>query len=54
MVNHRVDDLDVLLMQLAASGVEIDPKRMDESFGRFAWIVDPEGNRLELWEPLAD
>ncbi len=54
MVNYRVDDLDALLAQLKSAGVEIDPKRMDESFGRFAWIVDPEGNRLELWEPLAD
>jgi predicted enzyme related to lactoylglutathione lyase len=51
MVNYRVDDLDALLTQLAA--VSIDPKRENASFGRFAWITDPEGNRLELWQPLA-
>ncbi|WP_263383134.1 VOC family protein [Granulicella arctica] len=54
MVNYRVDDLDALLAQLTTAGVEIDPKREDASYGRFAWITDPEGNRLELWQPLAD
>jgi predicted enzyme related to lactoylglutathione lyase len=54
MVNYRVDDLDALLEQLKAAGVTIDPKREDASYGRFAWIVDPEGNRVELWQPLAD
>jgi predicted enzyme related to lactoylglutathione lyase len=53
MVNYRVDDLDELLKQLAADGVTIDPKRDDYDFGRFAWIVDPEGNRIELWQPMA-
>jgi predicted enzyme related to lactoylglutathione lyase len=52
MVNYRVDDLDALLAQLAAAGVTIDPHRDDSDFGRFAWIVDPEGNRIELWQPL--
>jgi predicted enzyme related to lactoylglutathione lyase len=52
MVNYRVDDLDALLAQLAAAGVPIDPHREDYSYGRFAWITDPEGNRLELWQPL--
>ena len=51
MVNFRVDDLDQLLAQLAEAGVRIDPKRADESYGRFAWIWDMEGNRVELWEP---
>jgi predicted enzyme related to lactoylglutathione lyase len=51
MVNFRVDDLDQLLAQLAEAGVRIDPKRADESYGRFAWIWDLEGNRVELWEP---
>jgi predicted enzyme related to lactoylglutathione lyase len=53
MVNFRVDDLDGLLAQLAAAGVRIDPKREDYPFGRFAWIWDPEGNRVELWQPPA-
>ena len=54
MVNYRVDDLDALLAQLAAAGVPIDPHRDDASYGRFAWITDPEGNRVELWQPLMD
>ncbi|MGB7267424.1 MAG: VOC family protein [Terracidiphilus sp.] len=52
MVNFRVDDLDELLKQLTAAGVRIDPKREDYAYGKFAWIWDPEGNRVELWEPL--
>ena len=52
MINYRVDDLDALLTQLAAAGVVIDPHREDADYGRFAWITDPEGNRLELWQPL--
>jgi predicted enzyme related to lactoylglutathione lyase len=54
MINYRVDDLDALLTQLEAAGVSIDPKRENASYGRFAWITDPEGNRLELWQPLVD
>ncbi|MFK7985064.1 MAG: VOC family protein [Sandaracinaceae bacterium] len=53
MINYRVDDLEALLAQLAEAGVWIDPKREDEGYGKFAWIKDLEGNRLELWEPLA-
>jgi predicted enzyme related to lactoylglutathione lyase len=53
MVNYQVDDLDALLVRLAAEGVEIDPKRENHDYGKFAWIVDPEGNRIELWEPPA-
>jgi predicted enzyme related to lactoylglutathione lyase len=52
MVNYRVDDLDALLDQLRAADVAIDPKREDYDYGRFAWITDPEGNRIELWQPL--
>jgi predicted enzyme related to lactoylglutathione lyase len=51
MINYRVDDLDGLLEQLEAAGVEIDLRRQSDDTGRFAWIVDPEGNRVELWEP---
>jgi predicted enzyme related to lactoylglutathione lyase len=51
MINYRVDDLDALLAVLREEGVEIDPKREDASYGRFAWIMDPEGNRIELSEP---
>lgn len=51
MLNYRVENLDVLLDTLRAEGVWIDPKREDGDYGRFAWIMDPEGNRIELWEP---
>jgi predicted enzyme related to lactoylglutathione lyase len=51
MVNYRVENLDELLKALREEGVEIDPKREDSEYGRFAWITDPEGNRIELWEP---
>ncbi|HEY7119019.1 MAG TPA: VOC family protein [Tepidisphaeraceae bacterium] len=51
MLNYRVADLDALLEALRAEGVEIDPRREDSEYGRFAWIMDPEGNRVELWEP---
>jgi predicted enzyme related to lactoylglutathione lyase len=53
MVNFRVDDLDALLGQLTAAGVRIDPKREEYDYGKFAWIWDPEGNRIELWEPVS-
>jgi catechol 2,3-dioxygenase-like lactoylglutathione lyase family enzyme len=53
MINFRVDDLDALLVELAAAGVTIDPKREDYPYGSFAWIEDPEGNRVELWQPPA-
>jgi len=51
MVNYIVDDMDALLDRLKAEGVSIDPKRMDESYGRFAWIYDSDGNKIELWQP---
>jgi predicted enzyme related to lactoylglutathione lyase len=51
MLNYRVDNLDALLEALRAEGVAIDPKRDDSEYGRFAWITDPEGNKIELWEP---
>lgn len=51
MINYRVDDLDGLLAALKEEGVQIDPRREDYDYGRFAWIMDPAGNRIELWEP---
>ena len=52
MFNFRVDDLDAMLDKLAAEGVEIMPDREDEEgIGRFGWIMDLEGNKIELWEP---
>jgi len=52
MVNYIVDDLDAMLERLSKAGVKIDPKRQNESYGRFAWIYDPDGNKIELWQPL--
>ena len=52
MLNYIVDDMDALLERLEKAGVRIDPKRQDESYGRFAWIYDPDGNKIELWQPL--
>jgi catechol 2,3-dioxygenase-like lactoylglutathione lyase family enzyme len=52
MVNFRVRDLDAMLAQLRAAGAAVDEKVMEESSGRFGWVTDPEGNRIELWQPL--
>jgi predicted enzyme related to lactoylglutathione lyase len=51
MINYRVHDLDALLTQLRSEGVEVDEKTERSEFGYFGWIMDPEGNRIELWEP---
>lgn len=53
MINYIVDDLDALLDRLKQEGVKIDPKRMNEAYGRFAWIYDSDGNKIELWQPAA-
>ncbi len=50
MVNYRVSNLDRMLAQLRQKGVSVE-KIEDYDYGRFAWITDPEGNRVELWEP---
>jgi predicted enzyme related to lactoylglutathione lyase len=51
MVNYRVDDLPALLAQLEAAAVWIDPQQQDSEYGRFAWVKDCDGNRVELWQP---
>lgn len=53
MVNWRVEDLDLFLDGLAAAGIQAD-KREDYDYGRFAWITDPEGNPVELYQPLME
>ena len=53
MVNYRVADLDAMLAQLRAAGVEVDEKVDESEFGRFGWAMDPDGNRIELWQPPA-
>jgi glyoxylase I family protein len=52
MLNFRVRDLEGLLAELKTENVMIDEKRTDEGYGKFAWVFDPEGNRIELWEPV--
>ncbi|MGB8475453.1 MAG: VOC family protein [Candidatus Acidiferrum sp.] len=54
MMNFRVANLERLLAQLKQEGVKVDDKIDDESNGRFAWAMDPEGNRIELWEPKGE
>jgi predicted enzyme related to lactoylglutathione lyase len=51
MVNYTVSDLDAMLDQLRAAGVDVDERIEEHEFGRFGWATDPEGNRFELWEP---
>jgi predicted enzyme related to lactoylglutathione lyase len=51
MVNFIVKDLFALLELLKKEGVEIVGEPMDEEYGKFGWILDPEGNKIELWEP---
>ncbi len=53
MINYRVDDLDGLLANLRAAGIEILKGPDADDNGKFAWIVDPDGNKVELWEPKA-
>jgi predicted enzyme related to lactoylglutathione lyase len=51
MVNYRVDNLDEMLAALRANGVEIYKGPEKDENGEFAWILDPDGNKIELWEP---
>jgi predicted enzyme related to lactoylglutathione lyase len=51
MINYRVDDMDALLLSLRAAGVEVLKGPETHENGKFAWIADPDGNKLELWEP---
>lgn len=52
MINYRVEDLETLLAVLQEEGVEVIGKIEKYSYGKFGWILDPEGNKIELWEPL--
>ena len=51
MINLVVDDLDAALANVKAAGGEVIPEKEEHDFGRFGWIIDPDGNRIELWEP---
>lgn len=54
MINYRVDNLVALLEQLKAEGVQIAGEIQEFEYGKFAWIMDPEGHKIELWEPPAE
>ncbi|MBP6278961.1 MAG: VOC family protein [Rhodocyclaceae bacterium] len=51
MINYRVDDLHALLAQLRSEGCDVDTKVDESEYGKFGWVNDPEGNKLELWQP---
>ncbi len=51
MVNFRVDDLHALLAALRSEGCQVDDKVEESEYGKFGWVVDPEGNKVELWQP---
>ncbi len=51
MINLVVDDLDAALANVRAAGGDVIPEKEEHDYGRFGWIVDPDGNRVELWEP---
>jgi predicted enzyme related to lactoylglutathione lyase len=52
MINYRVDNLDEMLDQLKQNGVEIVSGPQSDENGKFAWIMDPDSNKVELWEPM--
>ncbi len=51
MINYRVESLDKVLAELREEGCAVDERVESSEYGRFGWVTDPEGNRLELWEP---
>lgn len=51
MVNYRVEDLAALLAALREEGCEVLDKTDDSEYGKFGWVMDPEGNKVELWQP---
>lgn len=53
MVNYRVDDVHALVAALKAEGCNVLDKVDESEFGKFAWVIDPEGNKVELWQPPA-
>jgi predicted enzyme related to lactoylglutathione lyase len=51
MINYRVEDLHAVLVALREEGCDVDPKTEESEYGKFGWVMDPDGNRIELWEP---
>tara|TARA_B100000678_G_scaffold42272_3_gene31710 strand:- start:5014 stop:5403 length:390 start_codon:yes stop_codon:yes gene_type:complete len=52
MLNLMVDDLDGVLARLDAEGIEQVQERETHAYGKFAWLMDPDGRKVELWEPI--
>ena len=52
MINYRIDSMSEMVKQLQQNGVEILKGPESHENGTFAWIVDPDGNKIELWEPM--
>jgi len=53
MINYRVDDLQALVQVLKEEGCTVLDKMDESDYGKFAWVIDPEGNKIELWQPPA-
>ena len=53
MINYRVADLHGLLQALRSEGCSVLEKTEDSEYGKFGWVIDPEGNKVELWQPPA-
>lgn len=51
MINYRVKDLHALLAVLREEGCQVDDKVEESEYGAFGWVIDPEGNKVELWQP---
>jgi predicted enzyme related to lactoylglutathione lyase len=51
MINYRVRDLGALLRALREEGCQVLDKTDDSEYGKFGWVIDPEGNKVELWQP---
>jgi predicted enzyme related to lactoylglutathione lyase len=51
MINYRVENMEALLIELKKEGITIIGEQAQEGYGKFAWIMDPDGNKIELWEP---
>ena len=52
MINYRVENLEALIEQLREEGVEVVGEIEKYEYGKFGWVMDPEGNKIELWEPI--
>ncbi len=53
MINYRVEDLHAVLAALRAEGCDVADKVEESEYGKFGWVTDPDGNKLELWQPPA-